>query len=101
MHLKWDWSSTINSTEIEFCGGGFDTHLSIFYKEVELGASFLSNVVAGNAASVKAIRGEGKGSREGRERYCAVDESGGVDSKTKGPCSQANYGYGCPRRNQI
>ena len=54
MHLKWDWSSAINSTEIEFCGGGFDTHLSIFYKEVELGASFLSNVVAGNAASVKA-----------------------------------------------
>ena len=54
MHLKWDWSSAINSTEIEFCGGGFDTHLSIFYKEVKLGASFLSNVVAGNAASVKA-----------------------------------------------
>ena len=54
VHLKWDKTDAINSTEIEFCGGGFDNHLSIFYKEVELGATFLSNVVAGNAASVKA-----------------------------------------------
>ena len=54
VHLVWDKTDAINSNEIEFCGGGFDTHLSIFYKEVKLGASFLSNVVAGNTASVKA-----------------------------------------------
>ena len=54
VHLKWDKTDAFNSTEVEFCGGGFDTHLSIFFKEVELGLTFLSNVVAGHTASVKA-----------------------------------------------